>query len=827
MSPSNPVLDDPATEGVSSTRPRSLADELRRRSDASLALLLELRPDLMHPVPADLAALAARATTTASTGRALDALDRWTLQVAEALAANPDTTFADLCTALPRISEDTIEDAVARLDDRALLWRDALTKGKERANASIYLTRTVRDLLGPYPCGLAAPSQGRLKLARYENKPVATELLAAAPAEARELLDRLTWGPPIGRVAAADRVVTEETARTPVEWLLARDLLVADDAETVVLPRAVALQLRDGRLLLQPQPDPPPIDLSATRDVGLVDRAAGQHAFVFVRQVEDLLDAWSVDPPDRLKAGGLGLRATAAAALQIDADVATVTLIIELAATAGLIADDGEVWLPTSNYDVWRTWTTAQRWAHLANVWLLTTRVPALVGTRPDPGTNGALRGAAAKAGSVINCLTSDAGRSIAPTVRAEVLHLLAELPGGGVVDQDSLLARLDWTTPRRTGELRSLLVLATCSEAEALGVTGLGALAATGRVLLGLSAPRSAPRGRLELPLPELSAVAEPLLPQPVTHVLLQADLTAIAPGPLESGRARRLALLADVESTGGAGVYRFSDATIRRGLDAGLSQDEILDFLRVLSSTGVPQPLEYLITDVARRHGGIRVGLATAYIRSDDGSALTAICADKRTAALRPVRLAPTVVAVTAPIEEVLATLRAAGFAPAAESPDGAVIVRRKDSRRAPGVGFSLEAPHGPVPPSGPLVGAAVRALRAGEKAGGIGNGRQSMGSELPQLAVDDARSTPVLKSGLPRSTTAETVAALRVAVHASMAIRIGYADTHGSSTERIVDPLQLVSGVLTAYDHRAAEVRTYAVTRITGVEFIEEQT
>ena len=63
------------------------------------------------------------------------------------------------------------------------------------------------------------------------------------------------------------------------------------------------------------------------------------------------------------------------------------------------------------------------------------------------------------------------------------------------------------------------------------------------------------------------------------------------------------------------------------------------------------------------------------------------------------------------------------------------------------------------------------------------------------------------------------------LREAVDRQAAIRIGYADTHGTSSERIVDPLALISGVLTAYDHRAGEVRTFAASRVTGVEIIEE--
>ena len=44
------------------------------------------RPDLFNPVPADMTGLVARATTRLSVIRALDRLDRFTLQVLDALA---------------------------------------------------------------------------------------------------------------------------------------------------------------------------------------------------------------------------------------------------------------------------------------------------------------------------------------------------------------------------------------------------------------------------------------------------------------------------------------------------------------------------------------------------------------------------------------------------------------------------------------------------------------------------------------------------------------------------------------------------------------------
>ncbi|NEC50156.1 helicase-associated domain-containing protein, partial [Actinospica acidiphila] len=87
--------------------------------------------------------------------------------------------------------------------------------------------------------------------------------------------------------------------------------------------------------------------------------------------------------------------------------------------------------------------------------------------------------------------------------------------------------------------------------------------------------------------------------------HVLLQADLTAVAPGPLERPLADMLGVLADVESKGGATVYRFTPASVRRALDAGRSAADLHAFLAAHSRTPVPQPLAYLVDDVARRHG------------------------------------------------------------------------------------------------------------------------------------------------------------------------------------------------------------------------------
>ncbi len=46
------------------------------------------------------------------------------------------------------------------------------------------------------------------------------------------------------------------------------------------------------------------------------------------------------------------------------------------------------------------------------------------------------------------------------------------------------------------------------------------------------------------------------------------------------------------------------------------------------------------------------------------------------------------------------------------------------------------------------------------------------------------------------------------------------IGYVDNHGASSERLVDPLRVEAGQLTAHDHRSDDTRTFAIHRITAV-------
>ena len=134
--------------------------------------------------------------------------------------------------------------------------------------------------------------------------------------------------------------------------------------------------------------------------------------------------------------------------------------------------------------------------------------------------------------------------------------------------------------------------------------------------------------------------ALAE-LLPAEIDRIYLQADLSAIAPGPLAPSLDLRLRRIAVRESRAQASTYRFTSESLGAGMNEGETAESVRGFLSKLSLTGIPQPLDYLITSTAARHGLVRVGMdehGNTTIESTDPSTLNAIGVDQ---ALRPLGL------------------------------------------------------------------------------------------------------------------------------------------------------------------------------------------
>lgn len=141
----------------------------------------------------------------------------------------------------------------------------------------------------------------------------------------------------------------------------------------------------------------------------------------------------------------------------------------------------------------------------------------------------------------------------------------------------------------------------------------------------------------------PDLDALGTRLPPE-VDRIYLQADLTAISPGPLAPRAEQRLRSMAVRETRAQASTYRFTTESLTAAVSAGESAQSLRSFLSELSLTGIPQPLDYLIETTASRHGLVRVSsdgeTGRTVVRSSDPQVLATIAVDQ---ALRPVGLIP----------------------------------------------------------------------------------------------------------------------------------------------------------------------------------------
>jgi len=734
-----------------------LGSWLAELPDDRLIRLLELRPDLAQPPPGSIAALAARAQARQSLKAATDELDFLRLAVIDALlvlqADTAPVPVAKLLTLIGgRAPEPEVLNALEDLKERALAWGDLDVQVAAEAGGGL-----------PWYVG-----QVTLEDASQSPEQIA-ELLDGLNEPQRELLDRLLQGSPLGRTRDA---APGAPADRPVPQLIAIGLLRRIDADTVILPRHVGQVMRGespGPVRLA-APDP----VVSTTTPADADAAAAGAIIDLLRELDVLLETLSATPISELRSGGLGVREVRRLTKITGVDETRLGLILELAAAAGLIssgipdpqpaAGDPPYWAPTVAADRFSETSTAERWHLLATTWLDLAARPALIGSRgPDRKPYAALS----------DSLYSTA----APLDRRLLLSMLAALPPGAGVDNNTASAALIWRRPRWANRLQPAPTADLLEEAQHLGLVGRGAISTPGRVFIDGSDDAAA-----------IAAMAR-VLPTPIDHFLVQADLTVVVPGPLERPLAEELSTVANVESAGTAMVYRVSESSIRHALDVGKTAEELHSLFRKHSKTPVPQGLTYLIDDVARRHGQLRLGMAASFVRCEDPTLLAQAAAAAEHLGLRV--LAPTVAISQAPISEVLAALQDAGFAPAAEDSTGTIVDIRTRGARVPTP--QRHRPHRPVSrPSSETLSAVVAVLR-----------------KVTTAPFDRARIDPAVAMSL-----------LQQAAREQDTVLIGYVDAAGVATQRVVSPIAVTGGQLIGFDSASSRARDFAIHRITSV-------
>ncbi len=703
---------------------RSLAEDLRSRSDDQLVSLFGLRPDLLRPLPKSFSDLAIRANSAPSTVTALDNLTAAQLDVIEACCAlAPAGRFgvAELAVGLDVPAEE-ITPLVADLYTRVLLWG-----GQD----DLRVPAAVREALGPHPCGLdlvVRANQTGVRLAL--NDPEAfSDRVELAPPEARQLLVTGAWGPPIIPAAPGH------------EWLSGQDFMAIDDIGQLIVPREVALLIRRGVLQASPRLMAPVLPEAGDVAVTLADQHAGHAADQFVRDVDRVAAYLSRGSLSRQANGAFSARDWDRAVVAIGLTPDSLALLIALAWTAQWLDWDDENRLrPTTVFADAQQWPTPRRWGELASVWLrLGRRIPS-------------------EAAKVLTT-TPDAA---VPSARALVLTAVAHGAGAEVEGW------LRWFRPR--AKLRPAVVGEVLTHAELLGFTFNGVPAAAARLADG---PQADADG--------LAAAIEPHLPALTDRIILQADLTATALGPLESGVERRLTEIADRESGGAATVFRFSSESVRGALAAGTDPVELVAWLASVSTTPVPQALAVLISDQARALPTLTVHSASTVVTCDPAE-VDDLLGDPSVAALGLRQVAPGVLIGPIAPDEAARAMRASGRAAALpDAASGPITPRHASPQRRSGR---------------PAPSRVVESLRQVER------GEPS-----------DAASPPELRPLGP----AQILASLHTAVARHQKVWLSFASDGGDRLTHLIEPLQLESGDVCAFDHTAGEIRTIPLERI----------
>jgi Helicase conserved C-terminal domain len=650
-------------------------------SQERLAMLLDSRPSLLGAGPdgavASLSELAERLGDPLGAGEALLSSPTPLLEVAEAVAAlGPGPVPVVRLAALLGRGEDDRElsDVLHQLDQIGVVLRDG-----DELIAPAPLREVFREplRLGPPATALferltmvelagiarttgmeAERSRGDLiagLVAFVADSDLVRRVVAGAPAKTRLLLEAMAAHG--SRRPFGSLLGTYQGNPADVDWAQQRGLLgfARDWSYSAEMPAEVGLALRGPAYRAPFHPEPPRVPTAAVPP-GLPEREAAAAVTAAVERIGAVVDECDRQSVSLLKSGGVGVRELKRLSKRLSLEEAQVRLWMEIAGEIGLLSTDGTQVGVTSRYDDFRKLTPAERADLIVHAWLGMAILPTW---QPPDG----------KQEPPLAFFAADAAlQTLRMTLFAVAQQVLPE--NEGVTSMTDFVAAVRWFAPVLSGNLADGVVEAIWAEAHVLGLVVHGGPTSLGRAVT-----------RMESDCCSIKAAAATLAAPASETGIFQTDLTVIVPGAASAALADLLDSSADREGR----CWRFSASSVRRALDAGTPAADLEAALtRASQSQSLPQPLRYLISDVARRHGAVRVRPAGCVIRADDERLLAELAAS---AQLKPLGLwqpVPQLLISVAAVEKTLALLRSAGYAPVEEGANGEIVVERRQVRR-----------------------------------------------------------------------------------------------------------------------------------------------
>lgn len=778
---------------------------LGQRNNEELAAILRHRPEVVSPLPPGIAPLAVRLQLRASVSRALSTLNATELAVLEAAAAQgaelhpvPATDIAHSLSTAHGITEQQVTAALEACAARAL----AFTPADGDADGHPEGWMVAAEVMAALPTGWSLLEQSTVSAAAF----------ALLPDAQRAVLDTLATAGGLGTTRDA-RPDADPTR--PVPQLIAAGFLHRVDSLTVRLPRAVRQLLRGEHPTTIPlippdtlaageSPDPNiqqhlPQEQQQEQTQEVVDTAGAAAGLETVRQVAQLIDALGSTPLPLLKDKTVGVRAVTQLAKQLAADEDTIKFLVSLAVAARLLSRgeptggsepvaEGNYLCPTQAGWDWMDAELDARWAAVLQAALNSPWRP-----RADH-----------------RLLSEDTSSPYQAARRAAVWEVYLQAGAAGTADTpEANLAREPLTPEAHAEAFRYLhpLLASSLPQADVDFYRQEAALVGA----LAKDTATSMLRHLLDHDEEALTAATAAVTPTPVEQVIVQADMTMLAPGPLTQPARAAVELFADVESLGLAAVYRITPASIRRAYDAGRSATNIRTWLAEHAIGEVPQAVDYALDDVARHHGSLRGGPALSYLRSDDEALLAqAVSAINDASVLR--LIAPTVAISTTRLGTLLPRLREAGLSPTAEDDNGAFI----DVSTAPYV----------LPTPAKSYAHAPRSSRAHPKAQPSDDRWLAAAARIREAThntdtPDTSRRQSAQSSSTPPVT--ELLTTLQAAARAGQVVTVEYTDKNGIPQQINVKPLSATGGVVDAVRADSGQPVRFPVHRISQVSQI----